>query len=165
MADKAKKPADNTTEAEQIAKLQAQIDDLTADLQRTRADFENYRKRMDSEKSAARHAGRADAIRKLLPVVDTIERGVSHVPEHLSDDAWAQGIAKIPKALTSALGTLGVQRIDATQGVEFDPTLHEAIQFDETAEGEREVVAEELQAGYMLDSTPIRPAMVKATRQ
>ncbi|QHN43199.1 nucleotide exchange factor GrpE [Candidatus Mycosynbacter amalyticus] len=150
---------------EVVAALEAQLEELTTDVQRTRADFENYRKRVDAEKAAMRQAGRADAIKKLLPIVDTIERGVGHLPETLVDDAWAQGVAKLPKTLAGALGTLGVERIDASDGTAFDPTLHEAIQFDEEAEGEHEVIAEELQAGYLLDGSPIRTAMVRVTRR
>lgn len=76
-----------------------------------------------------------------------------------------QGVIKLPKQLDSALGALNVTRIEAKPNTPFDPTLHEAIQFDEDAEGDTEVIAEELQAGYMLDSTPIRPAMVRVTKK
>lgn len=145
--------------------LQTQIDELTADLQRTRADFENYRKRVELEKMAARDAGQASAILKLLPVVDTIERAVSHTPENLKDDKWAQGIVGLVKNLEKALEGLNLRRIDAAPGTEFNPDLHEAIQFDEDATGEKEVVAEELQGGYLLNGRPVRHAMVKVTRK
>lgn len=142
-----------------------QVAELTADLQRTRADFENYRKRVEAEKQAARASGQSSAILKLLPVIDTIDRGVAHMPQELTDNAWAQGVAKLPKNLEKALEALGVTRITASPGTAFDPELHEAIQFDEDAEGEKEVVAEELQTGYMLNGTPLRHAMVRVTRQ
>lgn len=145
--------------------LQAQLDETTADLQRTRADFENYRKRVELEKQAAREAGRSAAIGKLLPVIDTIDRAVAHTPESLINDAWVQGVTKLPKSLEKSLDALGVARIDSKQGVVFNPELHEAIQFDEDAEGDVEVVEEELQAGYTLNGTPIRHAMVKVTRK
>lgn len=145
--------------------LQNQINELTADLQRTRADFENYRKRVELEKAAARDAGQAGAILKLLPVVDTIERAVSHVPEALKDDKWALGIVGLVKNLEKALEGLNLRRIDAKPGTEFNPDLHEAIQFDEDATGEKEVIAEELQAGYLLSGRPVRHAMVKVTRK
>lgn len=142
-----------------------QVAELTADLQRTRADFENYRKRVEAEKQAARASGQSSAILKLLPVIDTIDRGVAHMPQELTENAWAQGVAKLPKNLEKALEALGVTRIAASPGTAFNPELHEAIQFDEDAEGEKEVVAEELQAGYMLNGTPLRHAMVRVTRQ
>lgn len=142
-----------------------QIAELTQDLQRTRADFENYRKRVEAEKQAARDNGQAAAILKLLPVIDTISRAVGHMPDELKDDKWAQGIAGVSKNLEKSLEGLNLRRIDASKGAAFDPTLHEAIQFDEDAEGDKEVIAEELQPGYLLSSTVIRPAMVKVTRQ
>lgn len=146
-------------------KQQQQIDELTADLQRTRADFENYRKRVDAEKVAARESGQASAIVKLLPVVDNIERAISYLPEELKDNAWAQSVAGLVKNLEKSLEGMNVRRIVATPGTEFNPELHEAIQFDEDATGEKEVVAEELQAGYTLNGSVIRHAMVKVTRQ
>jgi len=145
--------------------LQQQIDELTVDLQRTRADFENYRKRVEIEKAAARDAGQASAILKLLPVIDTIERAVLHVPEVLKDDKWALGIIGLVKNLEKALEGLNLRRIDAKPGTEFNPDLHEAIQFDESAAGEKEVIVEELQGGYLLNGRPMRHAMVKVTRQ
>ena len=144
--------------------LSLQVAELTADLQRTRADFENYRKRVDAEKQAARDAGSASAIMKLLPVIDNIERAIAHTPADLADNKWAQGVTGLVKNLEKSLESLNVRRIAATPGTKFDPELHEAIQFDEDAEGEHEVIAEELQAGYALNGQPIRPAMVKVTR-
>ncbi len=145
--------------------LEQQIGELTIDLQRTRADFENYRKRIEGEKSAARDAGQTAAILRLLPVIDTIERAVTHIPDDLANNKWAQGVAGLVKQLDKSLDSLNLRRIEASPGTVFNPDLHEAIQFDETAEGDQEVVAEELQAGYTLNGQPIRHAMVKVTRQ
>lgn len=144
---------------------EVQIVELTQDLQRTRADFENYRKRVEAEKQAARDNGQAAAILKLLPVIDTISRAVGHMPDNLKDDKWVQGIAGVSKNLEKSLEGLNLKRIDASKGAHFDPQLHEAIQFDEDATGETEIVAEELQSGYLLGGQVIRPAMVKVTRQ
>jgi len=104
-------------------------------------------------------------ILKLLPVIDTIERAVGHMPTELQEDKWAQGVAGIAKNLQKTLEGLNLQRIDATPGTEFNPELHEAIQFDEDAAGEKEVITEELQDGYLLNGQTLRPAMVKVTRQ
>lgn len=147
------------------SKQQQQIDELTADLQRTRADFENYRKRVDAEKGAARESGQSSAITKLLPVVDNIERALMYLPEELKDNSWAQSVAGLVKNVEKSLEGLNVRRIVATTGTDFNPELHEAIQFDEEATGEKEVIAEELQAGYTLNGAVIRHAMVKVTRQ
>lgn len=153
--DKAKKTDD----------LEQQVAELTADLQRTRADFENYRKRVETEKVAARENGKAGAIMKLLPIIDTIERAAVYMPDDLKDHKWAQGISGLVKNLEKALEGLDLKRINAKQGVEFNPDLHEAIQFDEDAEGDKEVISEELQAGYTLGDQPIRHAMVRVTKQ
>lgn len=145
--------------------LEQQVGELTQDLQRTRADFENYRKRVEMEKASAREAGQAGAIMKLLPVIDNIERAIIHIPENLKDDKWVQGVAGLVKNLEKSLENLNLKRIDANPGTEFNPELHEAIQFDEEATGDKEVIADELQAGYTLAGRPVRPAMVKVTRK
>ena len=102
---------------------------------------------------------------KLLPVIDNIERAVTYMPDELKDNKWAQGIAGLVKNLEKSLESLNLKRIDANEGSDFNPELHEAIQFDEDAEGDKEVIAEELQAGYALNGQPIRHAMVKVTRK
>jgi molecular chaperone GrpE len=144
--------------------LEQQLGELTLDLQRTRADFENYRKRVDIDKQAAQMHGATRMVLKLLPVIDTIDRAIVHMPDDLKDNQWAQGVAGLDKQLQKVLDELQIQRIVATPGTVFDPALQQAIQMDE-AEGEQEVIAEELQSGYLLDGAPIRHAMVKVTRQ
>lgn len=142
-----------------------QTSELTADLQRTRADFENYRKRAEADKVSVYQHGQSAAILKLLPVIDNIERAVAHTPEELKDNTWAQGIAGLVKNLEKSLESLNLKRIDAVPGAEFNPELHEAIQFDEDVTGDHEIIADELQAGYTLHGIPIRHAMVKVTRK
>lgn len=153
------------TKSKKVEELEQQVAELTGDLQRTRADFENYRKRSEGDKAATYQHGQSAAILKLLPVIDNIERAVMYTPEELKDNKWVQGIAGLVKNLEKSLEGLHLKRIDAMSGTEFNPDLHEAIQFDEETEGEREVIAEELQAGYILNGQPIRHAMVKVTRQ
>ena len=151
--------------AKKPTKQEQQIAELTADLQRTRADFENYRKRVEAEKTAARQSGQASAIMKLLPVIDNIERAIAYTPEDLKDHSWVQSVAGLVKHLDKSLEGLNVTRIDARQGTAFNPDMHEAIQFDEEAKGDKEVVAEALQAGYLLNGSVIRHAMVKVTKK
>lgn len=145
--------------------LEQQVGELTADLQRVRADFENYRKRVEQEKELARASGKVGAIMKLLPVIDNIERAISHTPDELKENKWAQGVVGLVKNLEKSLESLNLTRIEASTGTKFDPELHEAIQFDEEAEGDHEVIAEELQPGYRLGDDVIRHSMVKVTRQ
>lgn len=141
------------------------VDDLTADLQRLRADFENYRKRVDAEKQSARTDGEMRAILKLLPVIDTIDRAVAHVPTDIADNQWVKGVTSLAKQLEKSLAAMKLEKIDAHKGVEFDPELHQAIQFDEDSTGDKEVIAEELQPGYTLAGHPIRHSMVRVTRK
>jgi molecular chaperone GrpE len=160
MPKKDTQPTDETAN-----EFEQQLGELTLDLQRTRADFENYRKRVDAEKTAARENGQASAVLKLLPVIDNIERAIVYTPEDLKDNKWVQGVTSLVKNLEKSLESLNLKRIDAKVGVEFNPGLHEAIQFDEDAQGDKEVIAEELQGGYTLNGNVIRHSMVKVTRQ
>ena len=153
------------TKSKKVEDLEQQIVELTGDVQRTRADFENYRKRAEADKAATYQHGQSAAIMKLLPVIDNIERAIMYTPEDIKDHKWVQGIAGLIKNLEKTLESLNLKRIDASAGTEFNPDLHEAIQFDDEAEGEKEVIAEELQAGYTLNGQPIRHAMVKVTKQ
>jgi molecular chaperone GrpE len=145
--------------------FEQKIGELTNDLQRTRADFENYRKRVDAEKTAAREAGQASTILKLLPVIDNIERAIAYLPEDLKDNSWAQSVVGLVKNLEKSLEGMDLKRIDAKPDTIFNPELHDAIQVDEDATGDQEVIAEELQPGYLLNDRPIRHAMVKVTRK
>ena len=152
------------TKSKKQTELEQQIGELTQDLQRQRADFENYRKRVETEKEQAKETGKTQAVMKLLPVIDNIDRAVAHLPAELQGNAWADGVVKLSKHLDKMVGDLSLEKIAIIPGETlFDPSLHEAIQMDD-AEGDTEVVAEELQTGWKLGDTVIRPAMVKVTR-
>jgi len=138
------------------------LQELTADLQRMRADFENYRKRVDIEKAQLSELTKAATIMKLLPIIDTIERAVAHAPADLVQDKWAQGVVALGKNLDKSLGELELVRIEAAQGTPFNPNLHEAVMMDAT-EGEHEIILEELRAGYTMNGQVVRPSMVKVT--
>lgn len=143
--------------------LEQQVGELTQDLQRTRADFENYRKRVETEKEQVKESGKNQTIVKLLSIVDSIERAVSHVPEDLKENSWTDGVVKMAKNLDKMLSDLGLTKIQITPGkTPFDPELHNAVQADDT-DGDTEVVAEELMTGYKKDNFVLRPAMVKVT--
>ncbi|MDR0591128.1 MAG: nucleotide exchange factor GrpE [Candidatus Nomurabacteria bacterium] len=140
------------------------VTELTADLQRLRADFENYRKRMEGEKEAARAAGKVSVIFQVLPVLDDIELAAAHVPAELVGDDWAKGVANLTKKLEKNLEAMNVHRITATPGTPFNPELHEAVTMED-GDGEHEVIAEELRTGYKFGAEVIRPAMVRVKRQ
>ena len=148
-----------------VEDFEQRIGELTLDLQRTRADFENFRKRVDIDRQQAMARGEAKSVLKMLPVIDTIERAIVHIPEDIAEHPWVKGVAGLVKQLDKALADMGIARIEANPGTPFDPEVHQAIQMDEGATGDQEVIAEELQAGYTLDGAPIRHAMVKVTRK
>lgn len=140
--------------------LLQQFAEMQNDLQRTRADFENYRRRAEQDLERARETGKSSAILKLLPVIDNIERAITHQPEHLKDDKWAQGVANLNKNLNKSLENLGVKRIEAKPGTPFNPELHEAVMSEE-GDGDEAIITEEMQAGYTQNDTVIRHSMVK----
>lgn len=145
--------------------LEQQIGELTQDLQRTRADFENYRKRVEQEKERARESGREQAIYGLLSVIDNIDRAISYVPEELKDNAWANGISKMAKELDKKLAELELEKVVIEVGkTEFDPELHEAISMDD-GDGEKEVISEELQSGWKYRGRVVRHSMVRVARR
>ncbi len=91
--------------------LEKEVAELTSDLQRTRADFENYRKRVEAEKQSAHELGQTKSVMKLLPVIDTIERAVANVPEELQDNAWVKGVAGLGKQLDKQLKEIGLEKL------------------------------------------------------
>lgn len=144
------------------AKDDARIAELTADLKRVSADFVNYKRRAEEDKLRSTRFGRESAVIALLPVVDSFERSFAHVPKDLSEADWVIGVRAVARQLADALKGLGVERISAL-GQPFDPNLHEAVHAE--GDGKREIVAEELQAGYAMDGEVIRHAMVKVRRK
>jgi molecular chaperone GrpE len=140
---------------------QQALAELTADLQRIQADFVNYRNRVEDERQRINASAKAATVKKVLPLLDDIERAVAHIPTELDVNPWVKGIASLPKQLEKALSELGVERIKAL-GQPFNPEQHEAVQMLD-GEGEQEIVAEELRAGYIESATKqvIRPSMVK----
>lgn len=134
-----------------------QIADLTDRLQRTMAEFDNYRKRTEKEKASMYIIGAKEIIEKILPVVDNFERGLATAQE---GDAFADGMKMIYKQMMTTLDDLGVKAIDAV-GQPFDPNFHNAVMHvDDESLGEN-VVAEELQKGYTYKDFVIRHSMVK----
>ncbi len=160
-----KKELDKSKKNKKELEFEQKLGEITSDLQRNRADFENYVKRSESEKAMARESGQASAILKLLPVIDNIERAISYTPDELKNNLWVQGVTGLVKNLEKLLDELNIKRIEAKPGTIFNPDLHEAILFDEDSEGEHEVIAEEMQPGYTLNGRPIRHSMVKVTRK
>jgi molecular chaperone GrpE len=154
-----------TNQNQSEAKLWQQLNEATADLQRVRADFENYRKRVDNDIKRASSQGQSDMIIKLLPIVDNIERSIKHLPPELATNNWAKGVIALAQDTDKMLADIGVTKIDAQPGQPFNPDRHHAVQFDDNSSGDSEVIAEELQPGYLLNGQVLREAMVRVKRQ
>lgn len=141
-------------------KKDEKIAELTDRLQRSLAEFNNYRNRTDKEKAAMYEIGARSVIEKILPVVDNFERGLAAVPEAEKDSSFAAGMDMIYKQLQKTLTDLGVSEIEAA-GREFDPNLHNAVMHEENDELGENVVTEVFQKGYTYHDNVIRHAMVK----
>lgn len=138
----------------------AQIEDLTDRVKRTMAEFDNFRKRTEKEKSAMYEIGARDMVERILPVVDNFERGLASVPEAEKEGPVAEGMEKIYKQLMKALDEAGVKPIEAV-GQPFDPNFHNAVMHIEDESLGENVVAQELQKGYMYRDTVVRHSMVQ----
>lgn len=158
--DPAQQPAGQQPAAQDDIKvLQQQVGELTAALQRERADAMNLRRRYEEQIAGLRTSVKADVVRDLLPVIDNFERALKHVPQELEGNDYVKGIQGIVKQFEKTLADLGVERIK-TVGEPFDPHLHEAVSMEE-GDGAEEIVSEELQAGYTIGDDVIRHAMVR----
>lgn len=136
------------------------IEELTDRVKRQMAEFENFRKRTDKEKSVMYEMGAKDIIERILPVIDNFERGLATVPEDAKETPLAEGMEKIYKQFRKTLEEAGVKAIEAV-GQEFDPNYHNAVMHvDDDSLGEN-IVAEELQKGYMYRDSVVRHSMVK----
>ncbi|MBR5669510.1 nucleotide exchange factor GrpE [Candidatus Saccharibacteria bacterium] len=129
------------------------ITELTNDLQRTRADFENYRRQVEQQKLQYGNVVKNTTIMKFLPLLDDLDRAI----------AANEALQPLAKNLEKTLNELKLERVDSAAGTPFNPDLHEAVMVE--GDGEKELVAETLRAGYRYEGELIRPAMVKVTRQ
>lgn len=156
-----KTPKQPTQPVADTAALEQQIAELTEALQRERADAINLRRRHDEQVASLKSVIKASVVRDLLPVIDTFERSLKHIPAELADNDYVKGVQGIVKLFEKTLSDVGVERI-ATVDQPFDPRFHEAVSMEE-GDGTEEVVSEELQSGYRLGDEVIRHAMVRVT--
>ena len=141
-------------------KKDEQIEELTDKVKRQMAEFDNFRKRTEKEKSQMYDMGAKTIVEKILPVIDNFERGLAAVPEDNKEDAFVVGMDKIYRQMLTVLEEAGVKPIEAV-GAEFDPNVHNAVMHVEDETLGENVVAEELQKGYMYRDTVVRHSMVK----
>ena len=141
-------------------KKDEQIEELKDKLTRQMAEFDNFRKRTEKEKSAMYEIGAKDIIEKILPVVDNFERGLGAVTEEQKEDSFVAGMEMIYKQIMTTLDSVGVKAIEAV-GNEFDPDFHNAVMHVEDEEVGENIVVEEFQKGYTYRDTVVRHSMVK----
>lgn len=146
---------DNRNQAEPEAMVDenaAKIAELTNDLQRTRADFENYRKQIEQQKENERTAAKLATVYKMLPLLDDVDRAITTYAE----------LGPLGKSLEKAMKELGLGKINSASGTEFNPDFHDAVMVE--GDGEKEVIAETLRPGYYYEGAVLRPAMVKVKK-
>ncbi len=141
-------------------KKDEKIEELNDRLLRNMAEFENFRNRSEKEKAAMFEIGAKSVIEKILPVMDSFERGMQAVPEEGKDDAFVKGMEAIYKQFATTLEEIGVVPIEAV-GKEFDLNLHNAVMHEENEEMGANIVSEEFQKGYMYKDSVVRHSMVK----
>ena len=141
-------------------KKDEKIEELTDRVTRQMAEFDNFRKRTEKEKSQMYEVGAKDIIEKILPVVDNFERGLDAVPEEKKEDPFIQGMEKVYKQFMTVLESVEVKPIEAL-GNQFDPNFHNAVMHVEDENFGENEVAEEFQKGYMYRDSVVRHSMVK----
>lgn len=141
-------------------KKDEKIEELTDRLTRQMAEFDNFRKRTEREKSQMYEIGAKDIIEKILPVIDNFERGLAAVPEESKEGPFVEGMEKIYKQIMTTLEGVGVKPIEAV-GQEFNPDFHNAVMHVEDEEAGENIITEEFQKGYMYHDSVVRHSMVK----
>ena len=141
-------------------KKDEQIEELTDRLKRQMAEFDNFRKRTEKEKSQMYEIGAKSVIEKILPVIDNFERGFAMVTEEGKADPFVEGMDKVYKQMMTTLNEIGVTPIEAL-GEEFNPDFHNAVMHVEDEEAGENVIVEEFQKGYLYKETVVRHSMVK----
>jgi molecular chaperone GrpE len=159
----ARSTADVPVREDDLQRIKAERDTLLDRLARLQAEFENARKRTAREQQDFRDFALADAIKTLLPILDSFERALQTMPADRGDSQLRGGVELIYRQFRDAMEKLGVQAI-STKGELFDPRLHEAVEMVDTAKARDHEVVEELQRGYKLKGRLLRPAMVKVAR-
>ena len=165
-ADQAEKKKDTSKDKEsgfkkkeKKDKKDEKIEELTDQVKRQMAEFDNFRKRTEKEKTQMFETGAKSVIEKILPVIDNFERGLAAVPEDEKDSAFVDGMDKVYRQMLTELDAIGVKPIEAV-GKEFDPEFHNAVMQVESEEYDSGIVAQELQKGYIYHDSVVRHSMV-----
>ena len=143
--------------------LEKQIKELKKGWQRTQADFDNYRKKIESEKLENLAFAKAEFMAKLTPVLDNFQRAFEHAPHHKTNSKWISGVKQIEKQLEDILNIEGLKKILANPGDKFDPNFHEAISYEENTLPCDSIIGE-LESGWIFEDRVIKPAKVRISR-
>ena len=135
-----------------VIEIEAKLAEMTADLQRTRADFENYRKQVELQKQNAIKIAQQATVMKMLPLLDDLDRAIGAYSE----------LKPLEKSMEKTLSGLGIRKISSEVGVDFNPDLHDAVMVE--GDGAKELVSETLRPGYYYEGEVLRPAMVKVKK-
>lgn len=148
----------------QIEKLEGELDDAKDSWLRCRADFDNYKKRVQRDSARSYQDAMTNILKIFLSVSDDLERALKNRPTAEGVDGWVNGIELIQQKLTNQMKNQGVERMDIKPGDEFDPTIHEAITQEENPDFKEGQIIEVVQPGYRIADRIIRPAMVRVAR-
>ena len=146
-----------------IAELESELAETKEKYLRLAADFDNYKKRTRQEQLETIQHASSELISRLLPVLDDLQNVLEHTPEDV-DQSWVKGLQLSVRKLEEALGTHGLQPIEAV-GERFDPKMHEAVGHEESAEHPEDTVVSELRRGYRIRDRVVRPALVRVSRR
>ncbi len=155
----------------QVQQIQAEYDKLKAQAaenldgwQRARAEFANYKRRVEAERTELAANAGAEALRRVLPAVDDFERAMQTLPDELKDNPWINGVTMVQRKLNAALEQSGITPLVTNPGDAFDPNVHEAITHEDSDQVASGQIIGEVQRGYKIGDRVLRPAMVRVAR-
>lgn len=161
MPETAEQPSDEREALiQQLKDAESKVVEYKDGWARTQAEFQNFRKRVDRDNESFRASTKGDIIKKVLPVLDDLERALQNRP---ADDAWASGIELVARKFQNILEMEGVKKIEA-KGAAFDPNFHEAISHESSEEVESGCVIDVVQNGYVIGERVVRPALVRVAQ-
>lgn len=159
--EKAKKPLKRIVKKKSSEKYEQQIGELTEHLQRLQAEFENYKKRVNDERSELMTTAKESVLSELLPALDNFDRAATHLPAELEDNSWAKGMQYVGQQMLDILEGMGVSRFSPIDE-EFDHSKHDAIEYIQSAKPEG-IITEVIIPGYQIGERVVRPAQVKVS--
>lgn len=137
-----------------------EITDLKLGWQRTQADFENYKKRVEQDKASWSREAKLEVLEKILPILDNLNLAAAHAPHELKENQWVQGINHIAKQIENSFIELGIAKITPNVGDKFDHTIHEAVSTEQSEKYPEDSILAIKSAGYKVEGILIRPAKV-----